>query len=136
MKNETHHPSRPLAVKLALIILVLHLGSLEILDAVHGKWNSTLFCIKMAMMAVMLFIPVWFAFCGRNWARWLLVGFTVAELCLVFGFILPRLIGQHSLTTSWLVVTCLHNAIDVLAVAALFLPSSSQWFRSRAQIGA
>lgn len=136
MDNNTHRISRPLAVKLALAILVVHLGSLEVLDAVHGKWDSFLFYIKIGMMVAMLFVPLWFVFRGKNWARWLLVGLGIAELCLIFGFVLPRLSSQHALTTSWIVSTCFHNSIDFIAVAALFLPSSNRWFRTYANVDA
>jgi hypothetical protein len=133
-KQPPYIPSRPPAVKLALVILLVHIGSLYVLEGIRGNWDSFRFWIKMAMMAAMAFVPLWFVFRGRNWARWLLVGYAVAELCLIFGFDLPRLSSQHALTTAWIVSTCLHNAIDDLAAAALFLPSSSRWFLAQARV--
>ena len=136
MESNRQLRSRPLVVKLALAILVLHVGLLDLLDAIHGDWNSLLFFIKMGTMALIAFVPLWFAYCGKNWARWLLVTFVVAELCLIFGVILPRLSNHHAVTTSWILWTCFHNAIDILAVAALFLPSSNRWFRKYERISA
>jgi hypothetical protein len=72
-------------------------------------------------LLVILSIPLWFLYRRKNWARWyflVLVGLSLAAFC-----------ANEN-------VTLISSAIvlmDVVAVVALFLPASNQWFRARAK---
>jgi hypothetical protein len=82
--------------------------------------------VKFGFYLVILFLPLWFIFRGKNWARWLLVAFAFGGFCLS----VPQL-TQHfeSRSISWIATYGLRNVIVVGALIALFLPAASRWFR-------
>jgi hypothetical protein len=118
--------SRPLAVNLALIILLVSFSMSLTPRLAHAEWSDAFVWIKFGFEFIILLLPLWFLVRGKNWARWLLVALAFAGFC----FRLPQLIGQfqeHSI--GWIVTCRLYSLIEVVALVALFLPSSSRWFR-------
>lgn len=119
--------SRPLAVDLSLIILLVSFAVSFIPQLVHADWTVFLVYVKFGIHLLVLAIPLWFVARGKNWARWLLVAYAVAGI----SFALPHIIRTYQAQSVPIIVTfCLRNLIVLGALVALFLPSSSKWFRS------
>jgi hypothetical protein len=118
--------SRPLAVNLALLVFLANSAASILPPVLYGHWDSPLVYVKFGSEFIMMLFPLWFIFCGRNWARWLLVAVAFGGFCVS----LPQLIRHfeaHSI--SWIATYCWRNMITVGALIALFLPTSSRWFR-------
>lgn len=126
MEVTTRRESRPLAVKISLAILLCGAAVAIIPPALYGNWNSPLVYVKFGSEFVMLLLPLWFIFRGRNWARWLLVAFAFGGLCVSLPQLMRHL-EAHS--GSWMVTYVWRNLIVVAALVALFLPKSNRWFR-------
>jgi hypothetical protein len=126
MNTTMQRGSRPLAVNVALVLLLLSFGESLTPRLVRAEWSNVLVCIKYGSMLAMLFVPLWFIFRGKNWARWLLVAFALAGFCFSLPFRI-RLFQDGPVSS--VVVYCVRNIIIWVALGALFLPSSSQWFR-------
>jgi hypothetical protein len=126
MNTNTHRGPRPLVVNLALIILLVSFGVSLASRLARAEWNGLFLCVKYGSELIMLLLPLWFIFRGKNWARWLLVALAFSGFC----FRLPQLIQQfdgHSV--GWVVAYRWHSLIEAVALVALFLPSSNRWFR-------
>ena len=112
-------------VNLALIIFLVRFGiSLGPRLARAAVTDFSEFVACGAELIIL--IPLWFIFRGKNWARWVLVGLTLLGLC--FG--LPHLMrefGEHSI--GWIVAHRWYIPIGVVVLVLLFLPSSNRWFR-------
>jgi hypothetical protein len=70
-------------------------------------------------LLVLLSIPLWFLYRQKNWARWyflVLIGFSLA---IFFTN------AKVTLISAGIVL------MDVVAIVALFLPSSNRWFHAR-----
>src|SRR5271169_5472949 len=129
MNPTAHQTSRPLALRIALTLLVATIGTSLVRSALRADWNGPLVLVKFGSELIMLWVPLWFIFRGKNWARWLLVAYTFGGFCVS----LPRLIEHlHSHASSWLLAYGLLNLVVVAALIGLFLPSSTQWFRGHA----
>jgi hypothetical protein len=76
--SNIHPTSRPLAVKFALALFAANQATILVPDAIRGHWHSLIFYISFGTMLAMLFVPPWFVFRGKNWARWLMVAFWFA----------------------------------------------------------
>jgi hypothetical protein len=126
MNVATQPGSRPLAVNLALAIFLCGAGLAIIPPVLYGNWNGPLVYVKFGSEFVMLLVPLWFIFRGRNWARWLLVASAFGGFCVSLPQ-LTRHLEAHSV--SWVVTYSWRNLIVVVALVALFLPKSNQWFR-------
>jgi hypothetical protein len=93
--------------------------------ALQGHWDSPLAYVKFGSEFILLLLPLWFIFRGRNWARWLQVSFAFGGFCVS----LPQLIRHFEAhSVSWIATYCWRNMIVVGALIALFLPMSSRWF--------
>ncbi len=126
MDVATRRESRPLAVNLALAILLCGAGVAITPPILYGNWNSPLVYVKFGSEFVMLLVPLWFIFRGRNWARWLLVAFAFGGFCIS----LPQLMRHFEAhSVSWMATYSWRNLIVVGALVALFLPKSNRWFR-------
>jgi hypothetical protein len=126
MDTTAHRISRPLAVNLAVVLLLVNVGASLVGSALRAVWNSPFVYIKFTCELLMLAFPLWFCWRGRNWARWLLVAFAFGGLCLSF----PRLVRHlQAGPASWIVSYCWRNLIDLIALVVLFHPSSNRWFR-------
>ena len=125
MNTTTLRTPRPLAVNLALFVMLMSCGVSLAPSLIRADWSDLFVWIKYGAEFIILFLPLWFIFRGKNWARWLLVAFVYGGFCLS----LPQLI-QHfeSRSFSWIASYCLRNAIVVGALIALFLPISTRWF--------
>ena len=71
MDNIAHHNSRPMAVKLALIFLALDAIEATIGGIFYGPWDMRIYYYNFGFGLVLDFVPLWFAFRRKNWARWL-----------------------------------------------------------------
>jgi hypothetical protein len=131
MDTIAHQSSRPLTVKLALILLLINTGASFVEQVLRADWQSVdwsnpLHYIKWGSEVIMLLVPLWLVFRGINWARWALVVIALLGFC----FTLPLLFRQfqaHSFP--WIITYFQRNLINVLALVLLFLPQSSHWFR-------
>lgn len=126
MDLSPHRSSRPLAVNLAVVLLLVNVGASVALDALRAEWNTPFVYVKFTCMLLMLALPLWFIWRGKNWARWLLVAFAFGGLCLSFPGLMQHLRAR---SCSWLGSYCWRNLIDVIALVGLFHPSSTRWFR-------
>ena len=126
VNTTTQQGSRPLAVNAALLILLLSFGESLTRQLLRAEWSNVLVCIKYGSMLTMLLLPLWFIFRGKNWARWLLVAFALAGFCLSLA---SRIRLFQDGPGSSVLVYCVRNIIIWVALGALFLPSSSRWFR-------
>ena len=127
MNSSAHQRSRPPAIYIALLLLLAVVGTSLVGRAGQADWNNPLVYVKYGVELIMLGFPVWFIFGGRNWARWLLVAFALGGFCISVPQLTQHLNGGSS---RWLWSYGLRNGIVVLALAALFVPSSSRWFRA------
>ncbi len=126
MNLSAQRGQRPLAVNLAVIILLASFGVSLAPRLARAEWNDLFVCVKYGSELIMLLLPLWFVFRGKNWARWLLVAVAFAGFC----FRLPQLIRHfHEHSVWWVVTYRWLSLIDVVALVALFVPSSSRWFR-------
>lgn len=110
--------ARPWSVVVALALLFVTSCLQFQSHASHGR--------GVVMDIVMLFVPLWFTFRGNSWARW----FWVVYFVLNVAVSVPRL-AQHLQAQAfyWVAQWCFRRLVVGLAAAALFLPSSNQWFR-------
>ena len=126
MNTSAQRGQRPLAVNLALIILLVSFGVSLTSRLARDEWNDLLVFVKYGSELIMGWLPLWFVFRGKNWARWLLVAFAFAGFCSRLSLLI-WLFHEHSV---WSVVTYRwHSLIEAVALVALFVPSSSRWFR-------
>ena len=75
----------------------------------------------------MLVIPLWFIFQRKNWARWLFVVYGLVGAYATFPYLLHP-VQSHA--SSWLLRWLVINLIAIAGLAALFLPSATNWFRA------
>ncbi|MDR3460667.1 MAG: hypothetical protein P4N60_24825 [Verrucomicrobiae bacterium] len=73
MDITTHNPARPLAVKLALAWLGFGAGVAFVLTIAHFESSHYLIYGSILVQHLLYFVLLWFAFHGKNWARWVLV---------------------------------------------------------------
>jgi len=125
MDDSKQNP-RPLAVSLGLVVFVATEAPTLVHDAIRGNWQSLSFCIYFGTMLAIVFVLGWFIFCGRNWARWLLLVIGFAGFCIFLPWFIEHY-SSHS--ASWIALSCLQNLADIVVLVAFFLPSSNRWFR-------
>jgi hypothetical protein len=131
MDSTTRQSSRPSAVNLAIVLLLVNVGASLVLSALRTSWNSPFVYVKFVCELLMLAVPIWFICRGKNWARWLLVAFAFGG----FGLSFPSLIEHFQARSgSWIVTYCWRNLIDVIAVVLLFHPHSGEWFRGATNV--
>jgi RsiW-degrading membrane proteinase PrsW (M82 family) len=127
MNIATEQKRRPLVVTLALALFVANQLPNLVLDAIRGNWHSIYFYIIFVVLLVVLFVPVWLIFRGNNWPRWFLAALFLVGFCAD----LVSFINSHSShSASWLALRFLKPFVDLVALIALFLPSSNRWFRN------
>ena len=128
MNTTTQRVSRPLAVNVALIILLVTFGVSLAPRLARADWSDPLVYLKYGSESTMMLLQLWFIFRGKNWARWFLVALAFAGFCLG----LPQLIRQFQEHLVWWVVNypllSLASLAQWLALVALFHPSTSEWF--------
>ena len=127
MNAAIHQRGRPLTVTLGLVLFVANQVPNLVLDAIRGNRHSPYFYLILVVLLVLVFVPVWLILRGHNWARWLLVAIFFVGLCAHLG----SFINSHSThSPSWIILDFLKSFVDIIALSALFLPSSNRWFRS------
>ena len=115
-----------MAVNVALVLLLASFGESLTPRLFRAEWSDVLVWIKYGAMLSMMLVPLWFISRGRNWARWLLVAFALAGFC---ASLPSRIRLFEDGPVSSVVGYCVRNLIVWGALGALFLPSSSRWFR-------
>jgi len=138
MHTAAYQSSRPLAVNLALILLLINTGTgfiEQLLDTdwQSADWSNPLHYIKWGSMVLMLLVPLWGIFRRKNWARWILVVLAVTGFCVSLPTLL-QYFQAHSF--SWVVSSMQRTLIDTVTLVLLFLPVSSQWFRGHTNANA
>lgn len=126
MDTNTQRDSCPPTVILALIVLLASFAASLVPRLLRTDWDGFLVYIKFGVEFIILFLPLWFVLRGKSWARWLLVAFAFGGFCLSLPLLIKR-VEAHS--TTWIATYCFRNGIILVALIALFLPASSQWFR-------
>lgn len=125
MNTTTQRGTRPLAVNLSLIILLVTFGVSLAPRLARANWSDLLVWVKYGSEIIMLLLPLWFVFRGKNWARWFIVALAFVGFCLGLPQLI-RLFQEHSVW--WVVNYRLLNLIQWVALVALFHPSTSEWF--------
>ena len=128
-------PSRPLAVTLGVVLLTANFLMAFVGCLIWGISVASpfpppgtnilwaLFCLWpvffVLFLILVLFIPLWFLYRRKNWARWYFLIFACLSLATLF---------MNEKVTAASAAIVLVNAI---ATVALFLPSSDRWFSAR-----
>ena len=120
--------TRPMAVKLALILLLLDSAAIAIGGILNGPWDMPIYYYTFGIGLILDFVPLWFAFRRKNWARWLVAIYTL--LCVCFD---PFLGNRYYQTYSafQIIWFSLSDILDIVALILLFFPSSNRWFRGQ-----
>jgi hypothetical protein len=138
MNNTPNNNPRPMAVKLALILLALDCGVALVIDVVNFQLSYRKPFIEATGMSwamlgswlmedILFFVLLWCVFRGKNWARWVVaVWIVLSEIC-----ISPLVwVRDHQMFSTleavWFWVSWL---LDIIGVIALFHSSSNRWFR-------
>jgi hypothetical protein len=124
-----HSTDRPMAVKLAIILLVLNAVAADVGGVFYGPWNMAVYYYMFGFGLLLDFVPLWFAFRRQNWARWFVALYTVFGVCDE-----PFFWHRHHQTYSicqalWIASS---DIVDIIALVLLFRPSSNRWFGRRA----
>src|SRR5436190_12976739 len=125
MNTTTQGGSRPLAVNVALIILLVTFGVSLAPRLARADWSDPLVYLKYGSESTMLLLQLWFIFRGKNWARWFLVALTFVGFCLGLPHLI-RLFQEHPVW--WVAKHRLLYQIQWVALLALFHPSANEWF--------
>jgi len=128
MENIAIQNSRPIAVKLALIYFLVDRGVGTISEMFYGPWDMHIYYSIFGVGLVLDFVPLWFVFRRKNWARWFVAIFTLGYCC--YDPFLWRRYHQtfSAIQSVWFWLSWF---LDIIAVALLFHPSSSRWFRAQ-----
>ena len=125
LNTSTQRGTRPLAVNLALIVLLVSFSVSLAPRLARANWSDFLVWVAYGSELIILLLPLWFIFRGKNWARWLLVAFAFVGFCLR----LPELIRLFQERSVWWVLDYrLLGQIEWVALLALFHPSTEKWF--------
>ncbi len=125
MKPKVFQSGRPLVVYVSLGGLVAIISVSLVRHAIEADWANPWVWVQFAIELVVLGVPLFFAFLGKSWARWLLVFYAVGGW-LVAGSALRQHLLLHA--NSWLFRFALINSCVVAALVGLFLPKSTRWF--------
>jgi hypothetical protein len=127
MDSTPYNNARPVAVKLALILLALDCGVALVIDAINIQSGQYGVFASWLIEDIVFFFLLWCVFCGKNWARWVVaVWIVLSEVC-----ISPLAWVRYHQTFSTLEAVWFWFGwlLDIIGVIALFLPSSNRWFR-------
>ena len=135
MSDNPQQASCPLIVKFALLILLINVASAFAQQVVITDWNSVvwsnpLLYVKWGSNVLLLAVPLWFMFRGKNWARWMFLVVALPGLWIA----LPTTIEAFKTQSfSWAIYYVQHYLLDIVALIALFLPISNRWFRGQSK---
>jgi len=115
-----------MTVKIALTYLSLDCGVATVMGIYYGRWDVSFYYYMFGFGLVLDFVPLWFAFRRKNWARWFVVIYTVWNVCDD-----PIWWNRYHQTYSTLQIVWfgLSDLLYIIAVVLLFHPSSNRWFR-------
>jgi hypothetical protein len=121
-----YNKTRPMAVNFALIVLALDNSVAFVVDVSNFQLSHYVMFWIWLVEDIFLFVLLWCAFRGKNWARWFVAIWMVLEVCISpfswVSFHQPSsILWAIWFWSSWL--------LDVIAVLALFHASSNLWFR-------
>jgi hypothetical protein len=127
MDITAYSSARPMAVKLALIILALDGGVAFVMDVINVQLSHYVLFGSWLIEDILFFVLLWCAFRGKNWARWFVAVWTVLlEVCISL-FVWVR--DHQTFSTFGAVWFWFGWLLDIIAVIALFHSSSNRWFR-------
>ena len=124
MNITAHNGPRPLAVKIAVVLLAASGGTDLLLRTLWHQRNPSKdpdFYFSLAVVFITMSVFIYFLFRGHNWARW------VTLFMVAVGTLLS--LSPHYGHSGLYFFYTLMNAV---AVVELFRRPSSQWFRGRA----
>src|SRR5580700_11920599 len=126
MDTISHSSARPMTVKIALTYLALDCGVATVMGIYYGRWDVSFYYYMFGSGLILDFVPLWFAFRRKNWARWFVVIYTVWNVCDD-----PMWWNRYHQTYSTFQTVWfgLSDLLDIIAVILLFHPSSNRWFR-------
>jgi hypothetical protein len=126
MDNISQSSARPMAVKLALILLAVFTGVAFVMNLIYTQWGNYVADISFGLFLIVYVIPLWFLFRGKNWARWFVAILTFIGVCYS-----PFLwIQDHqTMPAFWKVWFWLSDLSDIIVMILLFHSSSNRWFR-------
>ena len=131
MKTNDNRVFRPPQVKLAAILLVLHLIFGFTKAIVHRPpLNLVAFGVTVGFLGLMV-LWIWLIYRGANWARWIFVLWFTWSLFFSPWHTHWSLQEGRAQPIFGAVFFCVQTLLQFGAVALLFLPSSGRWFRSR-----
>jgi hypothetical protein len=122
-----HSSRRPMAVKVALILQALTTGESVVMSAIYAQWSNLFLDISFGLFVIVYALPLWFVFHGKNWARWFVA--VVTGFDTVFASSLVWFRYHQTFSTLGAVWFWLSYLLGIIAVIALFHPSSNRWFR-------
>jgi hypothetical protein len=126
MNNTTYSNPRPITVTAAIILLALNSGAATACGILNGPWDLTAYYYIFGFDLILDFVPLWFVFRRKNWARWFVAIFTFAYLC-YDPFLWMR---DHKTFSAWFSAWfILSDTAEIAALVLLFHPSSNNWFR-------
>ncbi len=120
-----------MAVKIALTYLAFDCGVATVMGIYYGRWDVSFYYYMFGFGLILDFVPLWFAFRRKNWARWFVVIYTGWNVCYS-----PLLWVRYHQTFSafYTVWFWLSDLLEFIALIALFHPSSNRWFQTRTTV--
>jgi len=125
MGNIEHRGARPVAVKLALILLAFDFAVVFMMNLIYAEWGNVFSDVSFAVLLIFNGLPLWFLFHGKNWARWFVAIVTVIEVGLSFWLWSRHHQTFSNMATVWF---WLDSLLSIIIVIALFHASSNRWF--------
>ena len=125
MNTTEDKTTRPLAVTLAVVFLVINFGHGLVRDVLYTQFYDAHSFSVFALALLLEGVTVWCIACGRNWARWLLLALFVLGAMSARSEWLRRFQDHSALEIVVLIIRLLANLIVFFA---LFHRSSNQWF--------
>jgi hypothetical protein len=134
MDSATISTTRPAAVTSAGIVFVMSAAVSTVTFVAHSHPRNPVGYILVPLFVRVIIglnlAPLWFAFWGKNWARWVIASIQTAGL-LAFNWGLRRMQAR---TSHWEVsLYCVQTAVELFATALLFLPGANRWYKGRSK---
>src|SRR5208282_2086511 len=99
-----------------------------VMSLIYTPWGDLSADIFFVLFLMLNIPPLWFVFRRKNWARWLVAILTFGDVCYSPFFWVRNHQTFSALYTFWFWSIGL---LEVIALIALFYPSSNRWFRAK-----